>query len=688
MIPGAYENFILEVSVHFDTMCEENPALFVTDVDCGELWDLYLNSIPPKENPMFRNRREYDCSTCRQFVMRGGNVVAIRDGKLTSVWDVEVPDFFGDVVKRLSAFVKQAPVSNIFLSPFQKIGVEKNYEYLGDRTVITWEHLYAVVPKKYVDSLNRESRMAEARSKKEVFQRGLEELTIESIDVVLDLISQNSLYRGQEWKSALEKFRALKCRYDALPAGTERDLFAWEHSAQTDSSVARIRSHSMGTLLTDISEGMDLEEAVTRWEKIMAPYNYKRPKAIFTQKMLDDAKETIIQLGYMESLPRRFASLNDISVNNILFANRDAARRIPGAAKADDFFSDLEKHVVSSPKQFSKVQEIGIEDFVQKVLPSARNLEVYFENRHAGNLVSLIAPVNREAPSLFKWDNGFSWAYTGNIADSRLKERVKAAGGRVDGVLRFSIQWNDGDGKNKNDEDAHCVEPDGYHIYYRQKTHSRTKGALDVDIMDPNGKVAVENITWPSREYMLPGTYKFYVHTFAGRGGRGGFRAEVEADGETHTYDYQQDTIHKKSIYVADVLLDKDGKFTIQDKLPSGISANSKTAWGINTNQFVPVSVVCYSPNWWDEQTGNGNRHYFFMLRDCVNDESPNGFFNEQLKQELLGPHKRVLEALGAKTKVQDTPDQLSGLGFSSTRPASLVVRVTGATERLLKIRF
>lgn len=679
-----FKKFKQVFQANFAQLVNNADRLFEVAVDKDEMWSLYLDSFPEGTNPIYRERREYDCSCCRHFINNIGAVVVIKDNQVHTIWGFDTGSTtFQPVVDALDAYVKSKAICGVYVSFEAKIGTDRNLEIGHDGNVRTWEHLYAELPARHVFRKDRSwgDIQNDFRTGKEVFKRSLEEITDEAVDTVLELIRSNTLYRGAEWAASLGKFAENKRKYNALPEES-RDNFAWAESVKAGPSVTKIRNHSIGTLLVDISDGVDLDEAVRKYEAIVAPANYKRPKAIFTKKMLEEARDKITELGYLDSLSRRFATLDDITVNNILFSNRDAAKRIPGAA---DVFEAMMGDAKTSPKKFSKVEEIGIDKFLADVLPTAREVEVYFENKHAANMVSLIAPKVADSKPMFKWGNGFSWAYTGNMTDSMMKERVKAAGGKVDGDLRFSIQWNDGSDYDGNDVDAHCIEASGEEIYYGHK-NSRTFGKLDVDIINPDeGKPAVENITWDNRNTMRPGTYKFFVHCFNYRGGRSGFRAEIEFDGTIYSFDCGRTLRQGENVAVADVTLHPDGTFTIKEHLSS--TESSRQVWGIKTNGFIPVSVVMYSPNYWDEQKGIGNKHFFFMLKGCVNPESPNGFYNEYLKDELI-THKRVFEALGGKMAVESVDDQLSGLGFSSTKRGELIVKVKGQTERIMKVKF
>lgn len=681
-----WSNFLSKLSERLNKMLDyvekNNSTLYETDIDKDELWGVYLSSFPEGTNKMYRKRREYDCGHCRNFIKTIGGAVTIVDGKIHTIWEIDTDDvIFQPVVDALRTYVESKPIKDIWRHFTNTVGVKSTNEYTEDKQIIKWTHMYTPIPERL---LERKSDIptvkAKVRDRKNVFKRSLDEITEEAVDTVLELIASNTLYRGQEWAKVLKDFRKYQREYNGL-SDEEKDTYTWTKAMTIGDVVGRIRNHSIGTLLVNISEGMDLDNAVKAYENVVAPANYKRPKAIFTKKMLEDAKKTVTDLGYMDSLQRRFARLDDITVNNILFCNRDAAPRIQGGL---DIFDEMSKEVAVNPKKFSKVEEISAEKFVSDVLPTAKELEVLFENRHKKNMVSLIAPVNKDAKNMMKWSNPFSWAYTGNMTDSEMKERVKNAGGAVDGVLRFSIQWNAGKDWNRDDFDAHCKTP-CQHIFFSHMVDHVTRGRLDVDVINPEkGKPAVENITWADKSKMVDGDYDFFVHNYCHNNGTSGFTAEIEFDGQIYEFEYDQPLRQGQNVPVATVTL-KDGVFTIKEKLPS--TTSSREIWGINTNQFVPVTVMCYSPNYWDEQTGIGHKHYLFMLNGCVNEDTPNGFFNEFLKQELV-QHKRVFEALGSKMHVADDPNQLSGIGFSSTKRDDVIVKVKGATERVLKIKF
>ena len=677
-----FVKFKLELQKHFDEMQKEATHLFEVNVDKDELWNTYLDSFPLGTNNIFRERREHDCSCCRQFIKNIGNAVVIKDNQIHTIWELNLGDTtYQPVCDALDAFVKSHTVVDIYTTSFPKIGTDHNFEEIDGKSH-RWDHFFLELPRKFVNTSNKsnEELKGQFRDTRNVFKRSLDEITMEALNTILELINSNTLYKGEEWKAALTEFKKYKKEYEKLASDVEKELYAWEKSVSVGMVIGRIRNHSIGTLLINVSEGMDLDTAVKKYEQIVAPTNYKRSKPIYTKAMLEKAQKQIVELGYMDSLSRRYATLDDITVNDILFSNKDSAKRISGA---NDIFGELAKNVKDgNAKKFSKVEEVTIDNFINDILPTANDVELYLENKHLSNLVSLIAPQNIDSKSMFKWGNNFSWAYSGNLTDSNMRDRVKAAGGNVTGDLRFSLQWNES-GEDDCDLDAHCKTP-CTEIYYSHKVDRNTKGELDVDIIHPGRNIAVENIAWVDRNTMKNGKYLFFVRQFSGSV-KNGFRAEIEFDGQIYSFDYPHSMRSGEDVNVAEVTYE-DGKFTIKELLPSNVS--SKEVWNIKTNDFVPISVICYSPNYWENvKNKTGHRHVFFMLKNCINDENPSGMFNEFLVQDLY-EHRKVMEALSSKMRVEDSDDQLSGVGFATDKRAEVIVKVIGNVERVLKIKF
>lgn len=677
-----FVKFKLELQKHFDEMQKEATHLFEVNVDKDELWNTYLDSFPLGTNDIFRERREHDCSCCRQFIKNIGNAVVIKDNQIHTIWELNLGDTtYQPVCDALDAFVKSHTVVDIYTTSFPKIGTDFNFEEINGKSH-RWDHFFLELPSKFVNRTSRsnEEVKGQFRDTRNVFKRSLDEITMEALNTILELINSNTLYKGEEWKAALTEFKKYKKEYEKLASDVEKELYAWEKSVTVGTVIGRIRNHSIGVLLVNVSEGMDLDTAVKKYEQIVAPTNYKRSKPIYTKAMLEKAQKQIVELGYMDSLPRRYATLDDITVNDILFSNKDSAKRISGA---NDIFGELAKNVRGgNAKKFSKVEEVTINSFVNDILPTVNEVELYLENKHLSNLVSLIAPQNIDSKSMFKWGNNFSWAYSGNLTDSNMRDRVKAAGGNVTGDLRFSLQWNES-GEDDCDLDAHCKTP-CTEIYYRHKVDRNTNGELDVDIIHPGRNIAVENIAWVDRNTMKNGKYLFFVHQFSGSV-KNGFRAEIEFDGQIYSFDYPHSMRKGEDVNVAEVTYE-DGKFTIKELLPSNVS--SKEVWNVKTNDFVPVSVICYSPNYWENvKNKTGHRHVFFVLKNCINDENPSGMFNEFLVQDLY-EHRKVMEALSSKMRVEDSDDQLSGVGFATDKRAEVIVKVIGNVERVLKIKF
>ena len=481
------------------------------------------------------------------------------------------------------------------------------------------------------------------------------------MNTIIDLIKENNLYRGQEFLSNLQKWVKLKKEYDKNPS----EEYLWFKAIQHGRSIG-YRSTVIGTLISDLYEGVELEKAIHSYESKVAPHNYKRPKSIVTTKMVEEAKETLKKLGFLDSIYRRPAKLTDIPSDKILFTSQEQ--------KAFNVFDDMTKDSKASTKK-SKVEdakEMSIHELLNE-LKDLQKLELLPTHSLQANQIVLTEALNQDAPSPFLWSNKLSWAYINSDTADAVTMRVKNAGGNVDGDVRVSLSWD-----NKDDLDLAVYKGNDEYdcIYYGRRRE--LGGELDVDanahsIVDE----PVENIFWKSINNLANGKYTVKVNNFNKRTNENqGFTLQFATTEGIQTFTYPDNDVNHKPFLVFEKENHKVKLIQISEKL----QCQSNTVSG---DKFIEVKNVIMSPNTWEQEVGN--KHFILLTDDVEVNEPVRGFFNEQLNSKL-SPHRKVTEILGSKLKIQasdfEPTDVAKGYGFSETMDANLILRLTYSNGR------
>lgn len=684
------------VAKRFAAMVKQG-QLFVVKYDRDDIWYTYLRAYPQE------TQQEHNCNCCKSFIRQMGGVVFIdKNNQLQTLWDVPmsgVPEEYQASIVALHNYILGCPVDGVFSHEEKEAGKDKNF---SDKHKVIFHHFNVQIPKELMNSaVNNPAASGTMRSSQQVFLRALNEITPEAIATVLELNSTKTLYNGAKYTPVVKAFQEVQTAFLKLPEA-DRVNFAWRKTSQLHEGVTHIRNHAIGTLLQDLSENMDFNVALDRFQKgVMAPENFMRPKAtIATPRAIEAARKTMTDAGMTCALERRILDSRDLGPHNTLFTHRPKAKVV-------DAFSALTGPAKVAPKTLEKVEEISIEAFLEKVLPTAQTIRVMMEEDHLQNLVTLTGPVDPESKSIMKWENSFGWSYSGGVADS-LRSKVAKLGGRVDGPFRFSHTWNY-DGMNQSLMDLHVFMPGckveayppskeevhnnypagrriGWNARDTEKRSGYSGGEQDVDhVNEPGTTAPVENIAFPDINRMPEGRYVLKVHNWQHRPvTKSGFKAEIELNGKVHRYEHKPGMKSRQWITVAEVELRKK-EFTIKHLLPP--ASDTVTKWGITTGTWRNVKHIALSPNHWTNPSGE--KHFFFLLEGCVSDERTRPFYNEFLLPELNKDHRKVMEILADKLDVLPAEGaELSGLGFSETKRSHLIVEVTGTITRVLKVLF
>ena len=342
------ENFNKLIQAQFDKMCKTG-KLFRSKVTGQEVWDKYLESF--EDDPIFRDPESssHNCNLCKNFIRRYGNIIAIDENyKIMTIWDVNPDDVYKPSAKAISKLLKSKPVLDVFFEtfdelnslpyescnktqPLYKLGMSHNvkrytkeeaekFGVVKPNEIRTFHHMYLSIPTEFVNKSGSsvESLQGTYRAAKDVFTRGMEEISFDTLTLVKDLIIQKSLLDGQTHLFKVEKMIELKKEFDLI-SPENRNNWCWINSY--NNQFAKFRNELIGTLCSDLSQGMDLNTACQTWNKRVDPANYMKASAPITKRQIEEAQKFVEENGYLESFNRRFATIDDIKASEILHMN-------------------------------------------------------------------------------------------------------------------------------------------------------------------------------------------------------------------------------------------------------------------------------------------------------------------------------------------------------------------------------
>lgn len=627
----------------------QGKELYRTTASGDDLWSIYLNNLPEDR------KQEHNCNCCKQFIRQFGGVVSIDDKlKTRSIWNLLGNlGIYEESVKALRDYVESKPIETVYKTEKYTVGTDNNWDLVRQ---VQWEHFYVTLNEEYVREKDTIATIQgnEATLAK-VAETTLQVFSQPTIEVVKGLIDQGILYRGDSYRGNIEKLLDCKIKYDLIEGDVQRTNFCWAFGYK----IATVKNSAIGTLLSDIESGMATPDALTRYENVVAPMNYKRPQPKVTQQDKDALAKMLEKLGEGGNLQRRHATVEELEINNLLYIDRSIAK------KEYDTLSVLDGLIERKPTT-ALGSNISFNDFITNVIPVADNLQLLLDTKLSNRAVNLLTGKGK----LFKWDSPLSWSYAGNVTSS-IKDKVVKAGGNVTGELRSSLAWF-----TVTDLDLHCTLPSGREIYFGNKIDNRSTGKLDVDMnVQAESVTPVENIIFSSKDDMDDGDYIFKVDNYTDRGNgigdKAGYILEIECRGEVYTrkvphYDQGEVTVtysKEKGIERVDGA-DKGGvkDSTILD-LPTGV--------------FHKITSISKSPNYFKGEDV-GSEHLFFTLAGATTKEPVRAIYPEFVRHELV-PYKRTIEALGSLLTIpyKEEEQQLAGIGFMRTEGGTVTVKAT-----------
>lgn len=292
-----YDLFLKSIKTRFDSTINAGftKLFYTTTHKKAALFDIFLNALPAEA------RQHYNCSTCRSFVYEYGDLVAISEtGALYSaLWcEGSTPKFFKEAVKALRQYVELQKVAGLFTSSKTTLGTPVTEE---------WYHMSVEFPYTF------RYRSTVTQQDFKMLIGALCDYSMNAVEVALKMVRSESLYRGNVISNQLEWFHTVLTKWNAPHVSyTYRNNLVWKMLAEVSPSYCHIKNGMLGSLLDDISAGMNIDIIKSRFNAKMDPTQYQRPQAAPEVGNIKELMKYIEENNFDNSFARRFATIDDL----------------------------------------------------------------------------------------------------------------------------------------------------------------------------------------------------------------------------------------------------------------------------------------------------------------------------------------------------------------------------------------
>lgn len=427
-----FDEYLSRIIKRFTKNTEEGKIpLFTTDV--FGLFETYLANLPAEQ------MQHHNCNSCRQFITRFGGLATIGPKGETSsaIWSLEdAPELYQNSMKAMIKAIKRAKITGVFLS---------SDKVWGNPVTGDWTHFSVQPPKTgvFVHStnsiLNAEQKMAEKREDFITMINALKKYNLPLVQSAVALLKTDSLYRSEkvlgiaEWLLELHNART--------PLHVNKQNILWLAVATAPPGFCHPSSSMIGTLLDDISDGMEFSDVSRRFKAKMSPLQYQRPQAAPSKGNVLQAERIVEKLGIADSLKRRFARLDEIKK---MWQPTEQAK-----PEKNGVFGHLKTKDSVGPDNMVLAQPtilITWDKFQRTVLPNALSIEFLVPGRNA-NYGAITTAVNPEAPPILQWDtpeNRNPFAHYIWVSGSSASQwgLIKGAYCKVNAITYVPSMWN------------------------------------------------------------------------------------------------------------------------------------------------------------------------------------------------------------------------------------------------------